>query len=54
MNTHTKKIILQAWASIKIITVHGGGRASIRGYKEEKSLKLQFIGKGRHLEMLVS
>ena len=47
MKTHTENIILQAWASIKIIT---GG--PLLEATRVRNLKLQFIGKGRHLEML--
>ena len=51
---YTVKIILEARASIRIITFHGDGDGPLLEATSVRKVKLQFIGKGHHLEMLVS
>ena len=51
---HTLKILLEARAFIRIIPFHGDGDGPLLEATSVRKVKLQFIGKGCHLEMLVS
>ena len=46
---YTVKIILEARASIRIITFHGDGDGPLLKATSVRKVKLQFIGKGHHL-----
>ena len=50
----TVKSLLEAWASVRIISFHRDGDWPLLEATSVTKVKLQFIGKGRHLEMLVS